>query len=119
MNLKLAIAAVTLATTGLMASPGIARAQDDASDSTQMVTGCLQKGAAANTYTLDDENGKLWDLRSKTVQLGPHVGHTVSITGTIPQKSKDENQTSGDTSPQNDLRVTSLTMISDTCQQKQ
>ncbi len=119
MNLKLATAAVALATMGLTASPGIARAQDDASDSTQMVTGCLQKGSAANTYTLNDENGKLWDLRSKTVQLGRHVGHIVSITGTIPQKSKDENKTSGDTSPQNHLRVTSLKMVSDTCQQKQ
>jgi hypothetical protein len=104
----------------MMAIPGVALAQDNASDSTQTVTGCLQKGPTANNYTMTDENGKLWDLHSKTVQLGPHIGHTVTVTGTIPQKSKGNgNDTSGDTSPQNHLRVTSLKMVSDSCQQKQ
>lgn len=119
MKLKAAIA--TLALTMIMiAIPGVALAQDNASDSTQMVTGCLQKGPTANNYTMTDENGKLWDLHSKTVQLGPHVGHTVTVTGTIPQKSKGNgNDTSGDTSPQNHLRVTNLKMVSDSCQQKQ
>jgi hypothetical protein len=117
MNLKLAMGVVAMAAMSLMASPAIIHAQDNASDSTQMVTGCLQKGSNANTFTLIDENGKLWTLRSKTVQLGPHVGHTVTISGTIPQKSKDENKAAGDTSPQNRLRVTNLKMVSDSCQQ--
>lgn len=119
MKLKLAIGALTLATVGMIATPGITTAQDNASDSSQMVTGCIQKGATDKIFTLTDENGKLWDLRSKTVQLAPHVGHTVTITGTIPQKSDSDNKTSGDTSPQNHLRVTNLKMVSDTCQQKQ
>jgi hypothetical protein len=117
MNLKLAMGVVAMAAMSLMASPAVTHAQDNASDSTQMVTGCLQKGSNANTFTLTDENGKLWDLRSKTVQLGPHVGHTVTITGTIPQKSKDDNKAVGDTSPQNHLRVTDLKMVSESCEQ--
>jgi hypothetical protein len=119
MNLKLAIGAVAVAAMSMVASPAIARAQGNPSDSTQMVTGCLQKGATANSFTLTDENGKLWDLHSKTVQLGSHVGHTVTVTGTIPQKSKDEDKSSGDTSPQNHLRVTNLKMVNESCQQNQ
>lgn len=119
MNLKLAIAALTLALAALIVTPPISRAQDNPSDSSQMITGCLQKGATANTFTLTDENGKLWDLRSKSVQLAPHIGHTVTITGTIPQKSNRENKDEGDTSPQNHLRVTNLKMVSESCQQRE
>lgn len=99
----------------LIVSLGVSLAQDDPDDSRQRVTGCLRKGAAAHRYNLIDENGKLWGLQSKNVSLGPHVGHTVTVSGTIPQKSKDDN--TGDTSPQNNLNVTQLEMVSDTCQQ--
>ena len=71
-------------------------------------------GVALNRYRLIDENGKLWDLRSKNVSFAPHVGHTVTVSGTIPQKSK--NSDPSDTSPQNNLNVTELDMVSDTCQ---
>lgn len=115
MNLKFAVGAVALVALSLTASPIITHAQDNPDDSTQMVTGCLKKGSA-NSFTLTDEQGKMWVLHSKTVQLAPHAGHTVSITGTIPQKSKNENNTNGNTSPQNNLRVTNLKMVSETCE---
>ena len=98
----------------LIASSSAALAQDDPDDSIQRVTGCLRKGAAANHYRLIDENGKLWDLQSKNVSFAPHLGHTVTVSGTIPQKSK---KNPSDTSPQNNLNVTQLEMVSDTCQQ--
>jgi hypothetical protein len=98
----------------LMASSGVALAQDVPDDSRQRATGCLRR-ATANRYRLIDENGKLWDLRSKNVSFAPHVGHTVTVSGTIPQKSK--NSDPSDTSPQNNLNVTELDMVSDTCQQ--
>ena len=110
MNLKLAIGILTIA---MMAVPGIAVAQDDTDNSTQTATSCLQKGPTANIYTRTDENGKMWDLRSKTVPLDPHVGHTVTVTGTIPKESKG----SSDTSPQNHLLVTKLDMVRDSCKQ--
>jgi len=115
MNLKLAIGAVALAAMSLTAAPIVAHAQDNPDDSTQMVTGCLKKGAG-NSFTLTDEQGKMWVLHSRAVQLGPHVGHTVSITGTIPQKSKNVNNQEGNTSPQNNLRVTNLKMVSQICE---
>jgi hypothetical protein len=110
MNLKLAIGILTIA---MMAVPGIAVTQDNTDNSTQTATGCLQKGPTGNVYILTDENGKMWDLRSKTVPLGPHVGHTVTVTGTIPKVSKG----SADTAPQNHLLVTKLDMVRDSCKQ--
>jgi hypothetical protein len=55
----------------------------------------------------------MWDLRSKTVPLGQHVGHTVTVSGTIPKESND----SSDTAPQNHLLVAKLDMVRDSCQQ--
>jgi hypothetical protein len=110
MNLKLAIGILTIA---VMAVPGIAVAQDDTDNSTQTATGCLQKGPTANIYMLTDENGKTWDLRSNTIPLGPHVGQTVTVTGTIPKEPKG----SSDTTPQNHLLVTKLAMVRAGCKQ--
>jgi|ERR1019366_7231626 hypothetical protein len=113
MKLNLAIGILALA---MIAVHCVAVAQDNPDDSMQTVTGCLRKGADANVYMLTDENGKSWDLRSKTVSLGPHVGQTVTVSGTIPQKSKDSDSP-GDTSPQNHLLVTKLEMVRDNCKQ--
>src|ERR1700687_700597 len=44
------------------------------------VTGCLQKGDSADEFAIAGENGKTWELRSPTVKLAEHVGHTVTIT---------------------------------------
>jgi hypothetical protein len=111
MNWKLAIGILAVV---IMTVPGIAVAQEE--NSTHTVTGCLQKSSTANIYMLTDENGKTWDLRSKTVPLGPHVGHTIAVTGTIPKDSKGSGS-SRDTSPQSHLLVTNPTMVRDNCEQ--
>ena len=114
MNFKLVIAILTLS--GVLFS-GAVMSQDNPDDSMQTVTGCLRKGAGTDSkiYTLLDENGKLWDLQSKTVSFGPHVGHMVTVSGTIPQKSKKPGDPD-DTAPQNHLMVTKLEMVSESCQ---
>ena len=99
----------------IIAALGVGFAQDDPDDSTQRVTGCIRKGPEGNHYRLLDDNGKLWNLRSKNVSFAPHVGHLVTVSGTIPQKSSNDNDKTGDTSPQNDLVVTKLDMVRDTC----
>ncbi len=45
------------------------------------VTGCLAKGKAKDSYTIKGSDGKEYSLTSSTVQLGEHVGHTVTVTG--------------------------------------
>ncbi len=114
MNFKILIGLLILGGTLI---PGTGMLQDNPDDSTQTVTGCLRKGAGTDSkiYTLMDENGKLWDLRSTTVSFAPHVGHMVTVSGTIPQKSKKPGN-ADDTSPQNHLVVTKLDMVSETCQ---
>jgi len=111
MNLKRAIGMLIVVG---MAFPGIAVTQDTSTDlSTHMATGCLRKDATAGNYSLTDENGKTWNLRSDTVPLGPHAGHTVTVTGTIPADSKG----SGETAPQNHLLVTKVDEVRDNCKQ--
>lgn len=109
MKLKLLIGILSIA---MMPVPGVAVMQDT-DDATHTATGCLDRTPIGNVYLLTDEDGKTWDLRSKTVPLGPHVGHTVTVTGTIPKDSKG----SRDTTPQNHLLVTKLDMVRDNCKQ--
>jgi hypothetical protein len=70
----------------------------------------VRKRPDANHYRLLDNKGKLWNLQSKNVR----VPLTVTKWPTIPQKSDNENDKAGDTSPQNDLMVTKLNMVRDT-----
>lgn len=99
---------------------------------TKTVTGCLQKGAEADTYSLTADDGTTYWLHSKSVKLADHVGHTVTVTGreghpkTAESKDKSDmnNQTSGQSIAENQdtknvhLWVTDLTMVSDTCATK-
>ena len=89
------------------------------------VTGCLQKGESANEFAIAGEDGKTWELSSKTVKLAEHVGHTVTISGVPHHETKAEEATEAKTEGKEtkeaeakeagDLRVTSLKMVSDSC----
>jgi hypothetical protein len=63
-------------------------AQEDASGSndksgTRTVTGCLQKADQANHFQLKGKDGSSWDRTSDNLSLADHVGHSVSVTGTV------------------------------------
>lgn len=105
------LALAMLVLLALITFPATAPAQKNTDESPHRVTGCLRQGAAANIYTLTDEDGKTWDLRSRTVALAPQVGHTVTATGTIPKTDK----SSDDNTPQNHLVVTAVKMVRNTC----
>ncbi len=82
-----------------------AQAQQDAPKEHSM-TGCLAKGADANTFKLTDlERGpSTVDIAESTANLTPHVGHKVEITGTaVPGK---ETHT---------MKVTAMKHISGSC----
>jgi hypothetical protein len=83
----------------IIATLGVGFAQDNPDDSMQRVTRCVRKAPEANHYRLLDDNGKLWNLQNKNVSLVPHVGRLVAVSGTIPQKSNNDNDEAGDTSP--------------------
>ena len=91
---------------------------------TKTVTGCLQKGDEPGEFSLQSEDGKVWGLKSGSVKLEEHLGHTVSVTGSVSEESKAEEQREkkeGDVEKAankeeyGDIRVASLKMISHSC----
>ena len=86
------------------------------------VTGCLQKGVETGGHYITAEDGKVWELSSKTVKLDEHVGHKVTLTGFEVHRSKateakmeksEKAEAAG--KEYSDMHVTSLTMVSETC----
>ena len=81
------------------------------------VTGCLSKGDEKGEYLLTTKDGKKYGLRSTKVALSKHVGHTVTVVGTAYKEDEDDKaEKTKDSEEAADLRVTSLTMVSATCQ---
>jgi hypothetical protein len=112
MNVRLAIGMLIFAAaTAIIPQAAVAQDQDTDNRS-HVATGCLRKGAEPNLYSLTDEDGKPWVIHAGKVRLNSYVGHTVTVTGTNPKAPKDT-----DTSPQNDLVVTKVEKVRDTCSQ--
>jgi hypothetical protein len=88
----------------------------------QSVTGCLQKGDESGGFTITDKDGKVWELHSKTVKLGGHVGHTVTVMGSATGRSKAEEakieaneMKEAGGKEHADLQVSGLKMVSESC----
>ena len=108
---------------GVYAAP-IAQQQGSAAGKTT-VTGCLQKGDEAGEYSITGQDGKTYGLRSKSVNLSKHLGHKVTVMGTLKPESEEKEKAEAkehaknekkEASAAGDISVTSLTMISETCQ---
>jgi hypothetical protein len=94
---------------------------------TRTLTGCLQKGDDANEYNLAAKGGGTWEIKSDSVKLEEHVGHTVKITGVVSnatahgmkEDTKEEMKEHGmdkGATEHGHMTVTDLTMVSETCQ---
>ena len=89
----------------------------------QSVTGCLQKGDEAGGFSITGDDGKMWELSGRKVKLADHVGHKVTVTGS-PAKHTKAHEEKMETAEKKeaagkeygDLRVSSLKMVSDSCQ---
>jgi hypothetical protein len=90
------------------------------------VTGCVQKDG--DEYELTTKSGSTWELKSDTVEIAPHVGHTVSVTGAVEhaklhgmkENTKSEMKEHGmdkGAKEHGHLKVTSLKMVSESCKQ--
>lgn len=106
----------------LFVGVGQLAAQDDAKTAakTRTLTGCLSQGDDAHEFHLTAEGAK-WDLKSDNVKLAEHVGHTVKVTGVVSNATahgvKEAVKTGVDSKSKEtgDMRVTDLTMVSDSC----
>ncbi len=99
-----------------------ASTQEKATGGKTTVTGCLQKGDEPGEFSITGENGKTYGLRSTAVKLSEHLGHKVTVTGTLrPESAEKEKGEAGEhekkeAAEAGDIRVTSLKMVSETCQ---
>jgi len=92
---------------------------------TQSVTGCLQKGDEPGEFSITGEDGKTWGLHSKTVKLEDHIGHKVTVTGSpihesaakerAEEKKEGKMEKAAGKEEIGDLHVTSVKMISESC----
>ena len=107
---------------GLMSAQQNAKSSDS-SMKTKSITGCVNKGQEAGGYFLKDDNGKTWELTDSDDKVADHVGHKVTLTGMSTKETKSEEakiasaekaEASGKHS--GDFRVSSVKMISDSCQ---
>lgn len=119
-TLSFALPVVALAL-GLYAVP-TAGTQETAGTGKTTVTGCLQKGDEAGEYSITGQDGKTYGLRSKSVNLSKHLGHKVTVMGTLKPESEEHEENEAKENSQKegaeagDIRVSSLKMVSETCQ---
>jgi hypothetical protein len=129
MSAAIVFAAVTMAAQ---------EATDKAADKMEKkITGCVQAGTSPGTYVLSNAVPAMGDkmaseaagaakadmgtimLTGTDVDLAPHVGHKVTVSGTMTGKMKAEKPaTATDTAAAGvgpSLKVKSLTMVSSTC----
>jgi hypothetical protein len=91
------------------------------------ITGCLQtNGPGPDKFVLMGNDGSTWDVKSDSVVLADHVGHTITATGTVSnvmmhnakEKAKDEAAAAGmkkTNDEHGDMQVSSVTMVSKSC----
>jgi len=108
-----------------------ASAQDEAKKTThekvRTLTGCLDKTEQdPNEYQLTTKDGGTWEIKSDAVKMAPHVGHTVTVTGVVPnatahgvkEDAKSEAREHGvakNSTEHGHMTVTSLKMVSKSC----
>src|SRR5882762_3944986 len=110
---------------GLYLTPaGLADSDKKSAGTETTVTGCLQKGDEADEFSITGEDGKTYGLRSSSVDLSKHLGHKVTVTGTLkPESAEKEKSESKATEAREkkgsmeagDVTVTDVTMVSDSC----
>lgn len=97
-----------------------AYAQERIANGKATVTGCLQKGDEPGEYSITGSEGKTYGLRSQSVDLSKHLGHKVTVVGTLKpestQKAEAQESKSKEMNEAGDIRVTTLQMVSEKCQ---
>jgi len=119
----------TLVTCGVLLAGILATAADHQkkgkkSNGAMTVSGCLQKGTEANTYMLTNvSSGGSYELigAPASMNLAPHVGHRIEVTGTVAKASKAAKMEGAKGAEKKEekgerhLQVRSFKMMSPTC----
>ena len=82
------------------------------------MTGCLAKGAEANSYLITDVEGtgpKSIGIVESTANLAPHVGHKIEVTGTaVPVAQAEEMKPAPPKAPHY-MKITAVKMVAAAC----
>lgn len=126
--MKLKIVMAVLALFVFAGATGLAANQDKKTThkKTRTLTGCLEKGDDAKEFKLVTGKGGTWEIKSDSVELAPHVGHTVTVTGVVAnaemhgmkEDAKEEAKEHGmdkKAEEHGHLTVTGMKMVSDSC----
>ncbi|HEY7500770.1 MAG TPA: hypothetical protein VH740_19765 [Vicinamibacterales bacterium] len=93
-------------------------AQDKPAPKEHTMTGCVQKGASADTFVLTNTEAKgpktIGIVESKE-NLAPHVGHVIAITGTDVPAKEAESAKSKPAKADHYMKVTSIKMVATSC----
>ena len=95
-----------------------ALAQDKPAPKEHTMTGCLQKGTAADTYVVAstaEKGPKMIGIVSSTANLAPHVGHKIDITGTAVDAKTAESHKPAPPKADHYMNLTAIKMVSATC----
>lgn len=96
-------------------------ATPDKSAKVRRVTGCLSTGDSEHEYLLTSSSGATWEVKSDAVKFSDHVGHTVTLTGTVNNatahgvKEKAKDKTMDNPAEHGHMTVTHLKMVSESC----
>ena len=92
---------------------------EDKTEKVRKVTGCLAK--EGDDYMLTADNGATWELKGDAVNLSDHVGHTVTVTGTVDHnkmhgaKEKAKEKTEDNPKEHGHLTVTNIKHVKESC----
>jgi hypothetical protein len=81
------------------------------------MTGCLKAGTEAGTFMVTDVEGngpKSIGIVSSSVNLAPHVGHKIEVTGTAVPPKEAETDAKVPKAPHY-MKLTAIKMISTSC----
>ena len=125
MKLKLvgALFALALMSSGLRAQTN--EPKKETHQNTRTVTGCVEKDG--NEYQVVTKDGSTWEVKSDSVDMAKHLGHTVTVRGAIQnaalhgakEDTKAEAKEHGidkNSTEHGHMTVTNLKMDSKTCE---
>lgn len=107
-----------IAAAGVLALSVALSAQEKKGSGEHTMTGCVAKGASADTFVVNNtaEKGpKVIGIVSSKDNLAPHVGHKIDITGTDVPAAEAEKMKPAPPKADHYMRVTAMKMVSTTC----
>jgi hypothetical protein len=112
--MKLSVAVGLMVCSVLLFAQGV-KAQE--APKVHSMTGCLKAGATSGSYMLTNlEKGpKMVGIVSSTVDLAPHVGHKVELTGTAVPEDEAIKENKDVPKAPHYMKVTAMKHISATC----